>query len=120
VPRAVTMETSEIMDNNNNNFYSEITDWIKENKPDKEKLSRHKKDLCKKYKIKEIPTDINIYLNATSDDAKLIRTCLQTKPMRTGSGVTVIAAHLEMYLRAIRARNLVQCAVSEMIMILTG
>jgi len=72
-------------------FYTEIIDWIKTNIPDKEKLSRHKKDLCKKYSIKEIPTDINIYLNASPEDAKIIRTFLQTKPMRTGSGVTVIA-----------------------------
>jgi len=72
-------------------FYSEIIDWIKENHPDKTILSRHKKDLCKKYHIKDIPTDINIYLNASLDDAKIIRTFLQTKPMRTGSGVTVVA-----------------------------
>ena len=72
-------------------FYSEMIEWIKDNRPDKERLSRHKKDICKKHHIKDIPTDINIYLNATKDDAKIIRTCLQTKPMRTGSGVTVIA-----------------------------
>jgi len=72
-------------------FYSEIIDWIKYNIPDKEALSRHKKDLCKRYSIKEIPTDINIYLNASPEDAKIIRPLLQTKPMRTGSGVTVIA-----------------------------
>jgi len=65
--------------------------WIKENKPDKTSLSKHKKDLCKKYGIEEIPTDINIYLNAPKEDAKIIRTVLQTKPMRTGSGVAVIA-----------------------------
>lgn len=72
-------------------FFTEIITWIKENKPDKIKLSKRKKDLCKKYKIREIPTDINIYLNATSEDAKIIRGFLQTKPMRTGSGVAVIA-----------------------------
>jgi elongator complex protein 3 len=72
-------------------FFPEIIEWIKENKPDKIKLSKHKKDLCKKYKVKEIPTDITIYLNATSEDAKIIRGYLQTKPMRTGSGVAVIA-----------------------------
>ncbi|MGV8171612.1 MAG: tRNA uridine(34) 5-carboxymethylaminomethyl modification radical SAM/GNAT enzyme Elp3 [Candidatus Woesearchaeota archaeon] len=72
-------------------FYSEIIEWIKYNMPDKLRLSKHKKDLCKKYQIKDIPTDINIYLNASSEDAKIIRSYLQTKPMRTGSGVTVIA-----------------------------
>ena len=73
------------------NFYSEIIEWIKSSKPNKTQLAKHKKDLCKKYHIKEIPTDITIYLHASSSDAKIIRTCLQTKPMRTGSGVTVIA-----------------------------
>ncbi|MGV8086808.1 MAG: tRNA uridine(34) 5-carboxymethylaminomethyl modification radical SAM/GNAT enzyme Elp3, partial [Candidatus Woesearchaeota archaeon] len=77
--------------NVNNDFYSEIISWVKENRPTKEQLAKHKKDLCKKYSIKEIPTDINIYLNATSNDSKIIRKCLQTKPTRTGSGVTVIA-----------------------------
>jgi elongator complex protein 3 len=72
-------------------FYSEIIEWIKYNQPDKLKLSSHKKELCKKYGIKDIPTDINIYLNASPEDAKIIRTFLQTKPSRTGSGVTVIA-----------------------------
>jgi elongator complex protein 3 len=72
-------------------FYSEIIGWIKENRPDKVALSRHKKDLCKKYKIRDIPTDIAIYLNANEDDGKLIRQFLQTKPTRTISGVAVIA-----------------------------
>ena len=72
-------------------FYSEIIEWIKYNQPSKEQILKHKKDLCKKYHIKDIPTDINIYLNASAEDAKIIRTLLQTKPMRTGSGVTVIA-----------------------------
>jgi elongator complex protein 3 len=73
------------------NFYTEIINWIKETKPTKLQVAKHKKELCKKYSIKEIPTDITIYLNANSEDAKIIRIYLQTKPMRTGSGVTVIA-----------------------------
>lgn len=72
-------------------FFTEIIEWIKESKPDKLELSKKKRELSKKYKIKDIPTDINIYLNATSEDANIIRGYLQTKPMRTGSGVAVIA-----------------------------
>ncbi|HEY9702676.1 MAG TPA: hypothetical protein V6C58_09535, partial [Allocoleopsis sp.] len=72
-------------------FYVEIIEWIKHNMPDKAMLSKHKKDLCKKHKVKEIPTDIAIYLRANPQDAKIIRPYLQTKPTRTGSGVTVIA-----------------------------
>lgn len=72
------------------NFYSEIIDWIKKEKPDKLTLSKKKRELSKKYKI-EMPTDITIYLHASKEDAKIIRGYLQTKPMRTGSGVAVIA-----------------------------
>lgn len=72
------------------NFFEEIIEWIKETKPDKLTLSKKKRELSKKYNI-DMPTDITIYLNATSEDAKIIRGYLQTKPMRTGSGVAVIA-----------------------------
>ncbi|MEM4637901.1 MAG: tRNA uridine(34) 5-carboxymethylaminomethyl modification radical SAM/GNAT enzyme Elp3 [Candidatus Woesearchaeota archaeon] len=72
------------------NFYQEIISWIKENKPDKLSLSKKKRELSKKYSI-EMPTDINIYLHASKEDANIIRKYLQTKPTRTGSGVAVIA-----------------------------
>ena len=71
-------------------FYQEIISWIKEAKPDKLTVSKKKRELSKKYKVL-IPTDIAIYLNATQEDAKIIRNYLQTKPTRTGSGVAVIA-----------------------------
>ncbi len=72
------------------NFYSEIIDWIKKEKPNKEMLSKKKRELSKRHKI-DMPTDIAIYLHANSDDAQYIRPYLQTKPTRTGSGVAVIA-----------------------------
>lgn len=72
------------------NFYEEIIDWIKKEKPDKLTLSKKKRELSKKHKI-DMPTDINIYLNASKEDAPIIRSYLQTKPTRTGSGVAVIA-----------------------------
>jgi elongator complex protein 3 len=72
-------------------FFHEIISWIKENHPDKFSLSRHKREIVKRYGIKKIPTDIEIYLNANPEDAKIIRRFLQTKPMRTGSGVAVVA-----------------------------
>jgi elongator complex protein 3 len=72
-------------------FYSEIIYWIKNNQPNKIKLSKKKRELSKKYSIKDIPTDINILLNASSVDSVIIRPFLQTKPTRTISGVAVIA-----------------------------
>jgi elongator complex protein 3 len=73
------------------NFFSEMIDWIKESKPDKLEIAKKKKLLSKKFDIKIIPTDISIYLHADKDDARIIRQFLQTKPMRTGSGVAIIA-----------------------------
>lgn len=68
-------------------FYRELIDIIKKEKPDKEKLNKIKIKLCKKYKLKEIPTNIEVLVNAKkSDNLKLI-----TKPTRTISGVAVIA-----------------------------
>lgn len=75
----------------NTNYFREIIEWIKLNKPSKDELAKYKVKLCKEYKKKEIPTDIEIYLNANSEDAKKIRKFVETKPGRTGSGVAVIA-----------------------------
>jgi len=73
------------------NYFEELIEWIKENKPDKDKLAKQKVKLCRKHGKKEIPTDIEIYLQATIYDAKKIRRYVETKPTRTGSGVAVVA-----------------------------
>lgn len=72
-------------------YFNELIEWIKETKPNKHKLAKYKLELCKKYKRREIPTDIEVYLNAETKDVPLIRRYLQTKPSRTGSGVAVVA-----------------------------
>ncbi len=72
-------------------FFKEIIEFIKKNKPDKRRLANKKIELCKKFGLKRIPTDIEIYLHSNQEDADLIRGFLQTKPVRTGSGVAVIA-----------------------------
>ncbi len=71
-------------------FLDEIIPWIIEHHPNKMDLSKKKRELSKKYKLQSM-TDIEIYLNAPKELLHLVRTCLQTKPMRTGSGVAVIA-----------------------------
>src|SRR3989338_8461263 len=72
-------------------FFDEILSWIQETKPDKNLLSRKKLELCKKYNKKYVPTDIEVYLHASEKDTEIIKRYLQTKPVRTGSGVAVIA-----------------------------
>lgn len=72
-------------------FIKELIDFISSEQPNKHKLANKKTDLCKKYSLKRIPTDIQILTNLTNKQALLVKKYLQTKPMRTGSGVTVVA-----------------------------
>ena len=78
-------------------FYRDIITWIKNAKPTKRQISSKKLQLCKKYKQKHIPTDIEIFLYASNEDADVIRPFLTTKPMRTGSGVSVVATMTKPY-----------------------
>ncbi|OVE74777.1 hypothetical protein BVX95_01230 [archaeon D22] len=68
-------------------YYTELISHIKENNPSKEDLAKYKIKLCKKHKLKKIPTDIQVLLHAKPED----NFNLVTKPTRTASGVTVVA-----------------------------
>ena len=72
-------------------FYREILDYMKEKKPGKKDLAKKKILLCKKHGLKDIPTDIEILLNAEKEELQEIKNLLITKPGRTGSGVAVVA-----------------------------
>ncbi len=72
-------------------FYQEITGILKKENLDKDKLSRLKIKLCKKYKLKKIPTDIEILLNIPEKYIPRLKKQLLTKPVRTISGVAVVA-----------------------------
>ncbi|MFW6013718.1 MAG: tRNA uridine(34) 5-carboxymethylaminomethyl modification radical SAM/GNAT enzyme Elp3 [Nanoarchaeota archaeon] len=72
-------------------FYREIIDYIKKEKPDKKKLSKKKLELCKKHKLQNIPTDIEVLLHTSFDELSEIKELIITKPGRTGSGVAVVA-----------------------------
>lgn len=73
------------------NFYSEIIELIKKDKPSKLKLANLKIKLCRKHGLKNIPIDIDILLNAPAKDIPKIKPYLLTKPTRTISGVAVVA-----------------------------
>jgi len=72
-------------------YYDELFSEIRKGKLTKHKLSALKKKLCLKYRVKEIPTDIEVLLNAPDKDVARLRKLLMTKPTRTLSGVAVIA-----------------------------
>ena len=72
---------------NNQQFYKELISILKEKKLVKEDLHKLKIKLSKKYDLGKIPTDIDVLLNTNYEDRNL----LVTKPVRTISGVAVIA-----------------------------
>lgn len=72
-------------------YFTELIEYIREKKPEKERLSSYKNKLCSKYKIKNPPTDITVLLNANKRDIPLLKKYLLTKPTRTISGVAAVA-----------------------------
>ncbi len=67
----------------------EIISALKQKKLSKADLSRFKLKICKKYGIVNIPKDIDIFLNSSTADMKKIG--LVSKPIRSSSGVSVVA-----------------------------
>lgn len=70
-------------------MYKELINTFSRGNITKDQLSRLKVKLCKKYGIKEMPTDIQILLHADPEDIDKIG--LVAKPTRTISGVAVVA-----------------------------
>ncbi|MDV0447200.1 tRNA uridine(34) acetyltransferase [Methanosarcinaceae archaeon Ag5] len=55
-------------------------------------LMRVKKNVCKAYRLKTLPSNGDIILRGNPDEQKAVRDILQRKPVRTISGVAVLAA----------------------------
>jgi elongator complex protein 3 len=72
-------------------YFKELIDTVKSRHLTKNQLSRLKIKLCTKYGLKDIPTDIEVFLNAGEKDSAIIKRALQTKPVRSLSGVAVCA-----------------------------
>ncbi len=72
-------------------FYADIIEAIKQKRLSKMAVSKLKFKLCAKHKLKRVPTDIEIILNADDKDVPLLKRYLQTKPTRSISGVAVVA-----------------------------
>jgi|TARA_B100001964_G_C14247278_1_gene608081 elongator complex protein 3 len=68
-----------------------MVELIKKKKPSKKQIAIEKTRLCRKYHFKKIPTDIEIMLHADIKDIQKIRKFILTKPVRTISGVAVVA-----------------------------
>ncbi|MFH1400356.1 MAG: tRNA uridine(34) 5-carboxymethylaminomethyl modification radical SAM/GNAT enzyme Elp3 [Nanoarchaeota archaeon] len=76
-------------------FFEDVISYIQEHKPSKDELAKHKIVLARKHKLDHIPTDIEILLNTPTATLPGIKGLLQSKPMRSASGVSVIAIMTE-------------------------
>lgn len=75
-----------------NGFFLEVESAILKNpKITKLELSKLKVILCSRFKLKKIPSDIEIMLNLSDGALKRIKSALIMKPTRTASGVAVCA-----------------------------
>lgn len=75
----------------NKDYVNELVNQILSFKLNKQDIAKKKVELCRKYKLKKIPSDIEILLNLNKKESSEVRKYLETKPIRTGSGVAVIA-----------------------------
>ena len=72
-------------------FIDDLLDFIRVNNPSKDTLVSEKKALAKKYGMNHIPSDIQILTHLDDNQLQEFKEHLLTKPMRTNSGVTVVA-----------------------------
>ena len=72
-------------------FYVDIIKEIKKQVLTARQLNKIKIGLVKKYKLEKIPTTIDILLHASKKDIEILKHRLQTKPVRTISGVAIVA-----------------------------
>ncbi|MFH1440380.1 MAG: GNAT family N-acetyltransferase [Candidatus Woesearchaeota archaeon] len=80
----------------NKAYFKELIDTLKKKSLSSKEVSRLKMDLCKKHKVKQMPTNIHILLNTDEKDLPRLK-YLQTKPTRTISGVSVVALMTKPY-----------------------
>ncbi|MBU0460802.1 MAG: tRNA uridine(34) 5-carboxymethylaminomethyl modification radical SAM/GNAT enzyme Elp3 [Nanoarchaeota archaeon] len=73
------------------NFYQEIIPVLKEKEFNSRQFAKLKRDLSQKYKLKSIPTNIEILLNCDEKDIPFLKKQLLTKPVRSISGVAPVA-----------------------------
>lgn len=70
--------------------YQAIIAELKQHPRSPQQITRLKHDLCRKHHVEKIPSNIQILLHASEEDLQWLKP-LQTKPVRSISGVTPIA-----------------------------
>tara|TARA_Y100000310_G_scaffold159115_1_gene158588 strand:+ start:7332 stop:9011 length:1680 start_codon:yes stop_codon:yes gene_type:complete len=73
------------------NFYQEVIELVKNQEIPAKGWTSLKRDLAIKHKLKKIPSNIEVLMNAPEEEIKELRKKLLTKPTRTISGVSPVA-----------------------------
>src|SRR3989339_1141764 len=73
------------------NIYSELITELKDSNFTEKQWARKKRELASQRRLKTIPTNIQVLLNAEEKDLPWLKSKLITKPVRTISGVSPIA-----------------------------
>jgi elongator complex protein 3 len=86
------------MDDRIRSLSEEIIDAVKTQRvKDRDELQNLKLKLCKKYDLDQVPKSSEILANVRPEDRKLLTPFLIKKPMRTMSGVAVVAVMTSPY-----------------------
>ncbi len=72
-------------------FFREMLSFVKSHKPDMQELAREKLRLSNIFKLRKIPSNFDILIQAKESELPKVRPYLITKPTRTLSGVAVVA-----------------------------
>jgi elongator complex protein 3 len=72
-------------------LYTELIQEIKAKQLNQRQLAKLKNDLCIKHNVAKPPTNFDILLNSKQQDVQTLKKKLQTKPIRTASGVAPVA-----------------------------
>ncbi|MCL2141783.1 MAG: tRNA uridine(34) 5-carboxymethylaminomethyl modification radical SAM/GNAT enzyme Elp3 [Methanimicrococcus sp.] len=89
----MSLQEFDISDDLFNQACREILQSVMSGEIESEKeLAQVKKKICKRYKLSSLPSNGDIILSGNPDEKKAVRDILQRKPVRTISGVAVLAA----------------------------
>ncbi len=72
-------------------FYTDAIEELRTNTLSAKEWTQFKRRLALKYKLKTIPTNIEVLIHAPISDLPILKTKLLTKPVRTISGVSPVA-----------------------------
>ncbi len=67
-----------------------VKELLKQKKPTRKTVEKTTRSVCKRYRLSDIPTNVQILDACTATERKTLKNVLLMKPTRTASGVTIV------------------------------